>query len=185
MKHQWGRSTDAGRTRSRAPIYTLLLLPLAFIAGVVMAVYQYGELTTLQRWYFTSYVNSTVVPRISVLPAQRRTAGRYQLVDEAGDHYAARHPETIEHAEMEKELRKTVYGGRTLAQFMWDFAFWPVATAIGVLLIGLFASIPLDRQRVQSLREGQTLRGGPQLRTVAEFNGAHRKNDGLRIRVEQ
>jgi hypothetical protein len=178
-QHQWGRSKDAGRTPSHLPIYTLLLLPLALAAGLGAAVYRYQVgLTTLQRWYLPAYLKSSYVPR------QFREAGQYQLVDVVDDHYVARQPATYRHAEIEPWLRDEHFNGLTAWAFLKDCAWWPLATAIGVLLVGLFVTIPLDRDRAQTIRDGKILRGGPRPRTVAEFNRHHRRNDGISIRVE-
>ena len=65
-QHQWGRSHDAGRTPTGLPVYTLTLLSLALASGIGLAVYQYQvKFTTLQRWYLSSYLKSSYVPRLA------------------------------------------------------------------------------------------------------------------------
>lgn len=174
-RHQWGRSTDAGRQPSRWPVYTLTVLPLALAAGIGMAVYQYQvAFTTLQQWYLMDYLKSTYTPR-QLLPT-----GTYQLVEPVGEQYIARPPKRYAHADMEPWLRETVYDGQAVSHLAW----WPIAAAGGVALLGLGVAIPLDARRLRVLRDGKILRGGARPRTVAEFNRLHRTNDGIQIRVK-
>lgn len=175
MSYQWGRSDDAGRQSTGLPIYTLMLLPLALAAGIGMAVYQYQVwFTTLQRWYLTSYIASSYAPR-KMMPT-----GKYQLVDLVGDRYITRPAKTYTHEEMEPWLRETVYAGQAAHQLTW----WPLRAAGAVLLVGLCLTIRWDMRRLQRLREGTILRGGPRPLTVAEYTQQHREHDGIRIRVE-
>jgi hypothetical protein len=205
MRHQWGRSDEAGTWPHPKPTWTVATLVVALLAGVAIGAYRYVAVwTPLQRVYVAQYLRSALMGPLGIM-----TTGRYrllQVVDQHGSRLALDDEVTpvtmasgemtfalidaarsigdrrlvwqdgsYSHAKLHAFLGRWIYRDQTLADLLMP-TLWG---GLGVFVVGLLVAVPKDLARTRARRQGRRLKG-PELVTALQFSGRHRA-DGLRF----
>src|SRR5712691_8479360 len=193
MDQSWGRQASAGTWINTRPACALSAALVAVVSVIGLGQYRYSRWTPLQRFYFPTYVRSSILDalgvtkpgRFALLTVMDRRGPRLALDTdiEATPGSSRSNAFTLAAAARSAGIRGPLvstdrYDPRALHTFLstWiyqghrlrDLAWPPLVGGFGVLVLGLVVAIPQDAERGRARRQGRRLRG-PELVTPGAF----------------
>jgi hypothetical protein len=213
MSDEWNQAKSSDRWPGRRPAWTFNLIAVSAGVILLLFWVQYRWWwRPLEQWYFPKYLSASLKASIGFKTDKRRIVylvnprtHKQLLALPSGVEWAENQPPGYEnpfvaapaaaadgYSEVMLSAPESVDLKRyitILHQEIYQDASWgdwlsvPVRGGLTFLLLGLFVTIPKDKERARIRREGRRLRG-PELVSAATFNRRN-KSDGIGFITEE